>query len=93
MINFRAKPGFRKMIDEAARAAGVDRSTFIRDAVEARVVIAPMAPRTVIGTPKRTPPPETMTQASSDCPHPTESLVKLPTGIRMCQACGARLRV
>lgn len=88
MLNFRAKDHWVDRLDAAAERLGQNRSDFMRQALEQRVeeVLggAPIQARQNRAAPK------VAKVAKSGCPHPKTT--KLPTGIKLCQSCGAKLR-
>lgn len=90
MLNFRVKEDFAARLDAAAEAIGVDRSTFIRNAVAEKMnAMGSMIP----DTPRpRLTPPRVQRSTKEGCPHPKEVVVRLLTGVRQCGACGAKLR-
>jgi hypothetical protein len=88
MLNFRVKDEWADRLDAAAERVGLNRSDFIRSSLEQRVeevlggAPTPARPRLT--------PPKVQKVARNQCPHP--QVTKLPTGIKLCQSCGAKLR-
>ena len=90
MLNFRAKDEFIERIDAAADALGLSRSDFIRQAVEERLgAIGPVARTRRPQQPKT---PRAPKASAGGCPHPAAAVSRLATGVRLCGACGSRLR-
>lgn len=87
MLNFRVKDAELRAIDAAAKAAGMNRSDFIRFALNS------VLKNEVAVTVKPKPAPQTKTKcAQGQDPRTCVSAVwvKLPTGVRQCQVCGVR---
>lgn len=90
MLNFRVKESEKRLIDDAAARSGLNRSDFIKAWVMKGVVEmgvsspTPAAPSTPTG--------KTTTVNNGKCPHPKEYRNIMPTGVKVCTVCGAKLR-
>jgi predicted transcriptional regulator len=106
MLNFRVRDEFAEAVDQAARAAGLSRSKFMRQAVMKEVVAwnghSPQAdpeevPKALQGQ-SRIVSKTQMMQANKTpvkdggCSHPRDKTQRLPTGIRICLLCNTKLR-
>ena len=90
MLNFRVKEDWAARLDAAAEMMGQTRSSFIRQSLT-NAVEGVLGGKDVPVRPRLTPP--RVPKAQKDkCPHPKESVVRLATGVRLCQVCGAKLR-
>lgn len=94
MMNFRLREEDIPKLDAAARALGMDRSTFIRSAVTELVArtINERQPMQNAGGRGPSKPKTTSPMPYPDCPRNAAcSLTKLPTGIKVCSTCGCKI--
>jgi hypothetical protein len=104
MWNFRVRPSLERLANEAIARTGMDRSTFIRDAVEEKAVSIMSGPKLRIGndTAAKSPErdvvepvvdPDINRVLPEDCLHPKESVVFMPgLNLRLCQLCGGKFK-
>ena len=90
MLNFRVKEEWAARLDAAAEMMGQTRSSFIRQSLT-NAVENVLGGKEIPKRPRMTPP-RVNQQTKATCPHPKESRVRLPTGVRQCTICGAKLR-
>jgi hypothetical protein len=84
MLNFRAKDQFVAVLDNAARLAGMNRSDFIRAALEKAVEGSGNGSTT-------TAPPQPKARKKTCPPHPQEQLLETQYGVKICKLCGGRV--
>ena len=99
MVNFRTSVEFARALDQRADEAGLSRSDYIREALEEKVGQTAVNGRahwarnaTVAPGPRQADDTVEPVVDRDKCPHPEGNRVALPTGIKMCNLCGARLR-
>ena len=86
MLNFRVRQEFVQALDAAAKTVGMNRSDFIRAAVERAVEgDEPVIIRRTTSPTRQKPVPK------NECSHPKEALAKTAFGIKVCQVCGAKI--
>lgn len=99
MWNVRVRPPLERLVNEAIERTGMDRSSFMRDAMEEKALSSLAGPKMRIGTDTiaKDPEPEAVVDPDvgrlkpEDCPHPKESTVFIPgINLRLCQVCGAK---
>lgn len=91
MINFRVKDDDIRRLDNAAKAAGLSRSEFVRRAVSLQVAHYTGDSTPLEAAPHRGKAKEKPATPFPDCPRNAAcSLIKLPTGVKACQACSLR---
>lgn len=89
MMNFRAKPHEVDLIDQAARSLGMNRSQFIRNAVQ--LAIAAYKDRGQVRVAVEVPASKGAGCKEGDVRGCTlAQWSKLPTGVQVCSTCGVR---
>lgn len=94
MVNFRKSEEELSAIDQAANRVGMNRSDFMRYAIDKEVAAVLGLPRVVVGDlpAKQGDGDVKPTVSREDCTHPKEKLRSTTYGIKVCGLCGAKIR-